>query len=91
MLACLGIKLLHFDLSRRGALVLRRGVKMPGTGTGFKLDLFAHFPASLNVHATGANLEQHRIDTVLVDGAQRCIGQAQADPAIFTFNPEAAP
>ena len=35
MLACLGIVFLHFDLFRRGLLVLGRGVEMTGTGTGF--------------------------------------------------------
>jgi len=33
MLACLGIVFLHFELFRRGALVLGRGVEMTGTGT----------------------------------------------------------
>ena len=45
MLACLGIVFLHFDLFRRGALVLGRGVEMTGTGTGFEFDFFAHFYA----------------------------------------------
>src|SRR5574340_778430 len=42
------IEFLHFDLFRRGALVLGRRVEMTGTGTRFEFDFFAHFPVSLD-------------------------------------------
>jgi hypothetical protein len=45
MLAYHGIVFLYFDLARCGALVLVRGVKMAGAGTGLKFDFFTHFLA----------------------------------------------
>ena len=72
---CLGIEFLYFDLFRRGALVLGRGVEMTGTGTGFEFDLFHAFSRLLRFYRRGAHFCQHCVNAVLVDGAQRCIGR----------------
>lgn len=43
---------------------------------------------SLVLFAAGAHFGQNGVDTVLVDGADSVSGNAQANPAVFTFNPE---
>src|SRR6478672_8102142 len=51
--------------------------------------VFLERPEPLSdVLAARAHLGKHGFDTVLVDGAQASVGQAQADPAIFAVDPE---
>src|SRR5436190_7758765 len=47
--------------------------------------------SALQVLAAGAQLRQHDVNTLLVDETQSGVGQPQADPALFAFDPEAAP
>ena len=44
----------------------------------------------LDSDAAGAQIGEHGIDAILVDGTQPGIGQAQTHPTIFGFDPEAA-
>ena len=39
------IEFLHFDLVRRGALVLVGGIKMPGAGRRLEFYFFSHDPS----------------------------------------------
>src|ERR1700674_1012388 len=43
-----------------------------------------------DVLAARTKVRQHRIDTVLVDRAQRGISQPQVDPAVLALDPKAA-
>jgi len=43
-----------------------------------------------DVLAARAKVRQHRIDAVLVDRAQRSVGQPQVDPAVLALDPKAA-
>src|SRR5690606_14110527 len=92
------IELLDQHLFRRRALVLGRGVEVPGARGGLELDLFTYtlghgvllWTRWLNGFAAGAQVRQHGLDAVLVDGAQRARAHAQANPAVFAFDPELA-
>src|SRR5215831_10983297 len=44
-----------------------------------------------DVNAARADLGEHDVDSLLVDRAQRRIGEAQAHPAVLAFDPEPAP
>src|SRR5690349_15789187 len=68
------------------ALVLRGHVEMAGAGGRQEFHFFAH---GLNLLALGAEVRDHGVDAVLFDGAQAARGDAQADPATFTLEPEA--
>src|SRR6187401_3222087 len=68
------------------ALVLRGHVEMAGAGGRQQFHFFAH---GLNLLALGAEVRDHGVDAVLLDGAQAARGDAQADPATLTLEPEA--
>src|SRR5690606_18619490 len=69
-------------------------------GCGFQLDLFANafchdvllvtVAGRLGQFTTGAHVGQDGINADLIDSAQRLGGYTQADPAVFTFDPEPA-
>ena len=66
---------------------------MTGAGRRFELDLFAmalSWAPSLERSPRGAQFGQDGFDAVLVDQAQAGVGNAQADPAVLAFDPEAA-
>src|ERR1700758_1359801 len=44
--------------------------------------------SSSDLFATGAQVGDHGLDALLVDGAQRLVGDAQFHPAVFAGNPE---
>ena len=82
------IVFLHLQLAWRGALVLGGCVVVPGSGTGYKLDLVPHCSDPLYLFAPGAQAGQHRIDTLLVNDAHPLVGNSQLHPAVFAFYPE---
>src|SRR5690348_8231880 len=45
---------------------------------------------SSDLLAAGTQLGDHGLDALLVDGAQRVVGDAQLDPAVLAGDPEAA-
>jgi hypothetical protein len=95
MLASFGIELHDLHFLRHGAFVLAGRVEMTGSGSRFEFDFVAHDVApklamSLDRNALGAQFSQHDIDTLLVDGAQASVGQAQTHPTVFRFDPETA-
>src|SRR4029078_10626261 len=47
-------------------------------------------PVASDVLAARARDGEDGIDAVLVDGAQRVVGEAQAHPAVFALDPEPA-
>ena len=70
MLADFRIVLLDLHLSGHGLFVLGRRIEVAGTSRRLELDFFTHGCSSLSDFAAGAQISEHHIDTVLVDGAQ---------------------
>jgi hypothetical protein len=93
MLAGDGIEFADLHFFRHGFFVFAGGVEMAGTGAGFQFNFVAfacHDPFSLNRFATGAQVCEHGVDAIFVNGAQRSIAEAHAYPAVFALNPELA-
>jgi hypothetical protein len=88
MLADNGIELLDLHFSGHIALVFGCCIKMAGTGTGNQSDFIAHPIPSLYFFAAFTHIGKHGIDAHLVDDTHAIAGDAQAHPAIFTFDPE---
>jgi hypothetical protein len=88
MLADHRIEFLHFQLFRRGALVLGRGVEMPRTRGGNQLDFVTHGSRSLKLFASGAQFGENGVDPLFVDDAHPMAGYAQAHETLLAFDPE---
>src|SRR6201991_2238673 len=87
-----GVILHEHHLFRRVLLVLRGRVEVTGARGGNQAVLIAlacHGSISLDLFAAGTEVGQHGFDTVLVDGAQRVVGNAQLHPAVLAGDPEA--
>ena len=52
--------------------------------------IFSRMLISLDCDALSAQIGQYGINAVLVDGTEPRIGQAQAHPTVFGFDPEAS-
>eukprot|EP00825_Cyclidium_porcatum_P005651 TRINITY_DN1276_c0_g1_i1.p1 TRINITY_DN1276_c0_g1~~TRINITY_DN1276_c0_g1_i1.p1 ORF type:complete len:146 (-),score=14.48 TRINITY_DN1276_c0_g1_i1:4-441(-) len=93
MLTSLRVVLHELQLFRRRALVLGGGIEVPGASCRFQLDFFAtafsHFIyPSLSDFAASTQIGQDGVNAVLVDQAQTGVGNAQAQEAVFRFDPE---
>jgi hypothetical protein len=76
------------------ALVFGRCVEVTSSSGRFQFDFFAttfsHDLAPALNFAACTQISKNGINTVFVDGAQGIVGYAQANPAIFAFNPKLA-
>jgi hypothetical protein len=91
MLASDWIKFLDRELFTHGLFVLGGRVEVTGAGGGFELDFFTHDSCLPELdNATCAKVGEYDINAVLVDQADASGGKAEADEAVFAFDPEAA-
>jgi hypothetical protein len=90
MLANFGIKLLDLHFARLIPLVFGCGVEMSSPGARDKFDFITHdsLLLRLDLFATGTHLGENRVNALLVDDAHSLGRETQANPAVFTLNPE---